>query len=137
MAEFVFRKMVAEAGLSDRFAIASAATTEDEIWNGRGNPVYPPVAQLLKDHGMDPHKKRATLLRRSDYDCYDYFIGMDEENLQTMRRVFSGDPDRKVSLLLDHAGRGGDVADPWYTGDFEATWRDVNDGCHALLREFL
>ncbi|MGM9517765.1 MAG: low molecular weight protein-tyrosine-phosphatase [Acidaminococcus sp.] len=133
MAEFVFRKMVAEAGLSDRFAIASAATTEDEIWNGRGNPVYPPVAQLLKDHGMDPHKKRATLLRRSDYDRYDYFIGMDEENRQDMARIFGGDPAHKCSLLLDYTKKPRPVADPWYTRDFQKTWNDVDEGCRGLL----
>lgn len=133
MAEFVFRKMAAEAGLADRFMVASAATTEDEIWNGNGNPVYPPVAQLLKEHGMDSHKKRATLLRRSDYNQYDYFIGMDEENRRDMERIFGGDPEHKCSLLLDYTKNPRPVADPWYTRDFQKTWEDVDEGCRGLL----
>lgn len=133
MAEFVFRKMAAEAGLADRFLIASAATTEDEIWNGQGNPVYPPVAQLLRDHGMDPAKKQATLLLRSDYNKYDYFIGMDEENRQDMERIFGGDPEHKCSLLLDYTPNPRPVADPWYTRDFQKTWEDVDEGCRGLL----
>ena len=133
MAEFVFRKMAADAGLSDRFVVASAATTDEEIWNGYGNPVYPPVEQLLKTHGMDPEGKRATLLRPDDYGRYDYFIGMDEENLQDMKRIFGGDPQGKCSLLMDYTQKPRPVADPWYTRDFQKTWNDVDEGCRGLL----
>ena len=131
MAEFVLRDMCSRAGLAAQFDIASAATSSEEL----GNPVYPPARRKLAEHGIGCEGKTARRIRSDDYDNYDLLIGMDEENIRNMRRVFSGDPEGKVSLLLDHAGRGGNVADPWYTGDFEATWRDVNDGCRALLRE--
>ena len=131
MAEFVLRDMCSRAGLAAQFDIASAATSSEEL----GNPVYPPARRKLAEHGIGCEGKTARRIRPEDYNNYDLLIGMDEENIRNMRRVFSGDPEGKISLLLDHAGRGGNVADPWYTGDFEATWRDVNDGCRALLRE--
>lgn len=137
MAEFVFRKMAADAGLSDHFSVGSAATTDEEIWNGRGNPVYPPVARLLKEHGMDPGRKRATLLRPEDYSRYDCFIGMDEENRQDMERIFRGDPEGKCSLLMDYTKKPRPVADPWYTRDFQKTWDDVDEGCRGLLAFFI
>ena len=133
MAEYVMKDLVNKAGLSEEFFISSAATSREELGNG----VYPPARRMLAEHGITCAGHAARQITAKDYRDYDYIIGMDEENLRNMRRVFSGDPDGKVSLLLDHAGRGGDVADPWYTGDFEATWRDVSDGCRALLREFL
>ena len=133
MAEYVMKDLVDKARLSEEFFISSAATSREELGNG----VYPPARRMLAEHGIACAGHAARQIAAKDYRDYDYIIGMDEENLRNMRRVFSGDPDGKVSLLLDHAGRGGDVADPWYTGDFEATWRDVNDGCRALLREFL
>ena len=101
MAEFVFRQIAERAGLADQFDVASAATTDEEIWNGYGNPVYPPVERLLRAHGMDPSEKRAALLTAGDYDVYDYFIGMDNENLRDMKRIFHGDPLHKCSLLMD------------------------------------
>ena len=137
MAEFVFQKMAAEAGLSDRFSVGSAATTDEEIWNGQGNPVYPPVARLLREHGMDPGRKRAILLRPEDYDRYDCFIGMDEENRRDMERIFHGDPEGKCSLLMDHTKKPRPVADPWYTRDFQKTWDDVDEGCGGLLAFFI
>ena len=115
MAEFVMKDLVAKAGLSDRFEIASAATSTEEI----GNSVYPPARQMT----------------RRDYETYDYLIAMDHNNLRNMARFVGGDPEHKVSLLMDHTRRPGDVADPWYTGDFEATWQDVLEGCTALLEE--
>ena len=131
MAEFVMKDLVEKAGLADEFQIDSAATCRDEI----GNPVYPPARRKLAEHGISCVGHAARQIAPKDYVNFDLLIGMDEENIRNMRRVFSGDPESKVSLLLDHAGRGGNVADPWYTGDFEATWRDVNDGCRALLCE--
>ena len=133
MAEFVFRQMAEQAGLAERFDVASAATTDEEIWNGYGNPVYPPVERLLREHGMNPDGKRAVLLTAEDYDFYDYFIGMDDENLRDMERIFHGDPDHKCSLLMDYTENPRPVADPWYTRDFQRTWNDVDEGCRGLL----
>ena len=129
MAEFVMKDLVRKAGLEDDFSIASAATSTEEI----GNPVYPPARRKLAEHGIGCAGKTARQLRREDYDRYDLLIGMDGANLRNMRRICGGDPAGKLSLLLDWTGRPGDVADPWYTGDFEATWRDVAAGCAALL----
>ena len=129
MAEFVMKDLVQKAGLEDQFRIASAATSAEEI----GNPVYPPARRKLAEHGISCAGKTARQLRREDYGQWDLFIGMDEANLQNMRRLFGGDPEGKCSLLLSHAGRSGEVADPWYTRDFEATWKDVAEGCRALL----
>lgn len=133
MAEFVFRQMAEQEEMADRFDVASAATTDEEIWNGCGNPVYPPVERLLRAHGMDPGDKRAVLLTAEDYNFYDYFIGMDDENLRDMERIFHGDPDHKCSLLMDYTENPRPVADPWYTRDFQRTWNDVDEGCRGLL----
>lgn len=133
MAEFVFRQIAERAGLADQFDVASAATTDEEIWNGCGNPVYPPVKRLLREHDMDPGDKRAALLTAGDYDVYDYFIGMDNENLWDMKRIFHGDPLHKCSLLMDYTTNPRPVADPWYTRDFQRTWNDVQEGCRGLL----
>ena len=129
LAEFVMKEMVRRAGREAEFQIASAATSTEEL----GNPVYPPVRRLLAAHGIDCSGKTARQLRRSDYDDYDLLIGMDDANLRNMQRICGGDPERKIHLLLDYTDHPGSVADPWYTRDFEATWRDVNDGCSALL----
>ena len=129
MAEFVMKDLVRKAGLEADFSIASAATSTEEI----GNPVYPPARRKLAERGIGCAGKTARQLRREDYDRYDLLIGMDGANLRNMRRICGGDPAGKLSLLLDWTGRPGDVADPWYTGDFEATWRDVAAGCAALL----
>ena len=129
MAEFVMKDLVRKAGLEADFSIASAATSTEEI----GNPVYPPARRKLAEHGIGCAGKTARQLRREDYGRYDLLIGMDGANLRNMRRICGGDPAGKISLLLDWTDRPGDVADPWYTGDFEATWRDVAAGCQALL----
>ena len=132
MAEFVMKDLVKKAHLEDQFEIASAATSTEEIWGGRGNPVYPPARAKLKEHGIDPGGKRARRTTREDYKYYDYLIGMDYANTYNMKRIYGGDPDGKVSLLLDYCGRTGqEVADPWYTDDFDATWDDVLQGCTA------
>ena len=131
MAEFVMKDMVEKAGLSDDFYIESAATSTEEI----GNPVYPPARRKLAEHGISCAGKHARQMTRADYDKFDYIIAMDRNNLRNLRRIFREDTAGKVSLLLTHAGRSGDVADPWYTGDFDATWDDVNAGCRGLLKE--
>ena len=129
MAEFVMKDLVRKAGADTEFFIASAATSTEEI----GNPVYPPARRKLAEHGIGCAGKTARQLRREDYDRFDLLIGMDGANLRNMRRICGGDPEGKLSLLLDWAGRSGDVADPWYTGDFEATRQDVPAGCQGLL----
>ena len=129
MAEFVMKDLVEKAGLVARFRIASAATSREEI----GNPVYPPARRKLAEHGIACGGHAARQLTRQDYDGYDLLIGMDSANLRDMRRICGGDPAGKLHLLLDYTGRRADVADPWYTGDFDATWRDVQAGCQGLL----
>ena len=129
MAEFVMKDVVEQAGLSKEIRVVSAATTAEEI----GNPVYPPARRKLAEHGIGCEGKTARQMRRSDYERFDLIIGMDQENLYDMRRICQGDPEGKIHLLMDFTDRPGDVADPWYTRDFEATWRDVEDGCRGLL----
>ena len=136
MAEFVMKDLVKKAGLSDQFYIESAATSSEEIWGGRGNPIYPPARAKLLEHGINPRGKRARRTTREDYARFDYLIGMDYANAYNMRHIYGGDPDGKISLLLDHCGRAGqEVADPWYTDNFDETWDDVLQGCSALLNE--
>ncbi len=135
MAEFVFKNMVKEAGLADRFEIASAATSSEEIWGGVGNPVYPPAREELARHGISCAGKRAVQLKKKDYDYYDYLIGMDTMNIRNMERM-TGHKGGKISLLLQYAGRNESIADPWYSGQFDVTYRDIEEGCGAFL-EFL
>ena len=135
MAEFVLKDLASRAGLSDNFYIASAATSTEEIWNGVGNPVYPPAKAKLAEHGIDCSGKQAVQLTRADYDKYDYLIGMDSANIRNMNRMLGGDPEQKIFKLLSFAGKDRDISDPWYTGDFETTYRDVVEGCTALLKE--
>jgi len=131
MAEFVMKDIVAKAGRAAEFEIASAATSTEEL----GNPVYPPARAKLAEHGIGCAGKTARQLTRADYDKYDLLIGMDSANIRNMTRICGGDPDSKIRLLLDYVGQHRDVADPWYTRDFEATWRDVLAGCTALLQQ--
>ena len=131
MAEFVMKDLVKKAGLEAQFEIASAATSTEEL----GNPVYPPARRKLAEHGISCAGKIARQMTRRDYDHYDYLIAMDHNNLRNMRRFVDNDQEGKVSLLMSHTRRPGDVADPWYTGDFETTWQDVLEGCQALLKE--
>lgn len=133
MAEFIFKDMAEKHGLAGDFIISSSATSTEEIWAGTGNPVYPPAKRELARHGLSCDDKRAVQLKKSDYGKYDYFIGMDSANIRNMARIFGGDPQNKISRLMDYSGRGGDVADPWYSGDFETAYRDIYDGCAGLL----
>ncbi|MBQ4043046.1 MAG: low molecular weight phosphotyrosine protein phosphatase [Clostridia bacterium] len=138
MAEFIFRRMAEERHAAHRFTVASAATSTEEIgWDGTGNPVYPPARAELKKHGIDCAGKRAVQLRREDYGKYDLLVGMDRENVRNMHRILGGDPEGKIRMLMDYTSRPGDVADPWYTGDFGVTYRDIADGCAALLEKLL
>jgi len=130
MAEFVMKDLVQKAGLSDHFYIESAATSTEEI----GNEVYPPAKRKLAEHGISCKGKTARQMTRSDYQSFDLLIGMDDWNIRNMTRIAGGDPEGKIHKLLDYTARKGDVADPWYTGDFDATWRDVTEGCRELLK---
>ena len=129
MAEFVMKHLVKESGLDDQFQIASAATSTEEI----GNPIYPPAARTLAAHGIPCSGHAARQLNKSDYAFYDLLIGMDHANLRNMLHMCGGDPERKMHLLLDYTDHPGQVADPWYTGNFNQTWQDVWDGCHGIL----
>ena len=129
MAEFVMKDLVSKAGLSDQFLIESAATSTEEL----GNAVYPPARRKRAEHNISCQGKTARQMTRADYQRYDLLIGMDTWNIRNMERISGGDPDGKIHQLMDYTRRPGDVADPWYTGDFEATWRDVLEGCTALL----
>ena len=131
MAEFVMKDLVRKAGLASQFHIESAATSREEI----GNPVYPPARRKLAEHGISCDGHAARQLINADYENYDLLIGMDRANLRDMYHICGGDPDGKLRLLMDYTDRPDDVADPWYTGDFESTWQDVLAGCQGLLRE--
>ncbi|MBO6060007.1 MAG: low molecular weight phosphotyrosine protein phosphatase [Bacteroidaceae bacterium] len=131
MAEFIMKKLVADAGLSDQFQIDSAATSTEEI----GNPVYPPARRKLAEHGISCAGKTARQLTQRDYQYYDHLIAMDQNNIRNMMRMLGGDPDHKIDLLLSFTDNPREVADPWYTGNFDATWRDCLAGCTALLQE--
>ncbi len=135
MAEFVFKDMLVKRGISERFFVASAATSTEEIWNGVGNPVYPPAKAELARHGISCEGKRAVLFKKSDYEKYDYLIGMDDANIRNMVRTVGGDPEHKIHKLLEYAGSGRAIADPWYTGNFDVTYADVVEGCEALLEQ--
>lgn len=133
MAEFVMKDIVKKAGMSDEFYIASCATSTEEI----GNPVHHGTRRKLAEVGISCDGKRAVQLTKSDYNKYDYIIAMDEMNIRNIMRIIKSDPEGKVSLLLSHAGMSGSIADPWYTGNFDDTYRDVLLGCKALFNEIV
>ncbi|MBE6864055.1 MAG: low molecular weight phosphotyrosine protein phosphatase [Ruminococcus sp.] len=133
MAEFVMKKLVSDAGCGDEFYIASSATSTEEL----GNPVYPPARSELANHGIGCAGKYAVQLRKSDYDKYDYFIGMDTANIRNMNRIFGSDKDEKIYKLLTFAGRGDDVSDPWYSRDFGKAYADIEEGCKELLARLM
>ena len=133
MAEFIMKKLVTDAGLSDRFYIASSATSTEEL----GNPVYPPARSELAKHDIGCSGKTAVQLRKSDYDRYDYFIGMDTANIRNMNRIFGSDRDGKIYKLLTFAGRSDDVSDPWYSRKFDTAYADIEEGCKGLLAKLM
>ena len=130
MAEFIMKDMVKKSGLADEFEIASAAVSAEEL----GNSVYPPARRKLAEHGISCAGKTARQMTAADYRYYNLLICMDGSNLRRMHRICGGDSEGKMHLLMDFTNRHGDVADPWYTGDFQETWDDVSEGCAALLR---
>ena len=133
MAEFVFRDMVQKQGLGDRFHVASAATSREEI----GNPVHPGTTRKLQEFGISTKGKYAVQMTKKDYENYDYLIGMESRNIRNMNRIIGSDPDYKVHRLLDFSDRPRDIADPWYTGNFDVTYNDIKEGCEALLWHIL
>lgn len=140
MAEFVMKDMLKKAGLSKAVEAESAATTSEEVYRGVGNPIYPATLRELKAHGIGTPDnelgvsgKRARKMLPSDYEKFDYLIGMDGENLRDMLAMYRRDPEGKISLLLDFTAAPGEIADPWYTRDFKTTWQQVEAGCRALL----
>ncbi len=135
MAEIIFKDIVKRNYKENDFYIASSATSTEEIYRDRGNPIYPPAKAELKKHGYVFPEHYATLLKKSDYENFDIFVGMDSANIRNMLRIFGGDPNGKVKKLLDYDA-GGDVSDPWYTDRFDSAYSDILRGCKALF-EFL
>ncbi len=129
MAEFVMKALVKARGLEDSYYIESAAVSTEEI----GNPIYPPARRCLTQHGVRFDDRQARQVTRKDYDRFDRIICMDSSNLRWIRRIIPEDPEGKIHLLMSYTGTGRDVADPWYTGDFEAAFQDILEGCEAIL----
>lgn len=133
MAEFIFRNMVEERGLSHLFYIASSATSTEEI----GNPVHHGTRKKLREYDISVEGKTAVQLKKADYQKYDYLIGMEQVNVKNMQRILGQKDGKKIRRLLDFSNRPGDIADPWYTGNFDETYNDVYEGCAALLETIL
>ncbi len=134
MAEFVFKNIITIQGLQDKFHVASLATSDEEIWGGVGNPMHRGTIDILRKYNIPYDKsKRAVQLTKADYEKYDLFVGMDNANVRNMYKIFDSDPQNKVKLLLNYANNEKEVADPWYTGDFEKTYQDILKGCHGIL----
>lgn len=131
MGEFILKDMVQKINAESRYFIASSATSTEEI----GNPVYPPAREKLSEHGISSKGKYAVQLRRSDYEQYDLFLCMDRYNLRNALRIFGSDPQEKVKMLMSYTGESRDVADPWYSGNFNEAFSDISKGCKALLKE--
>lgn len=140
MSEFILKDMVEKRGIKDKFEIASAATSTEEIWNGKGNSIYPPAQAELKKHGIGKtaytnfSSKRARQVTKQDYNYYDYLLCADSNNIRNTIRITGPDTDNKIKLLLDYTDRkGSSIADPWYSGNFVDTYRDVVEGCEGFL----
>ncbi|MBO4557911.1 MAG: low molecular weight phosphotyrosine protein phosphatase [Bacteroidales bacterium] len=134
MAEFILKAMVKERGVADQFHIESAAVSDEEM----GNPIYPPAKRCLTQHGIPfDSQKRARRINSADYDRFDTIVCMDASNLRLIKYIIPSDPEGKIHLMMTYAGIHRDVADPWYTGDFEATYRDLVQGCTAMLDQYL
>lgn len=136
MAEFVMKKLVREEGIENMFFISSCATSREEIWNGVGNPIYPPAQREMNKRGVPfDSSKRAVQLKAEDYGKYDYLIGMDKMNIRNIMRIIGSDPEGKVYRLMDFTERKGDVADPWYSNRFDTAFNDIYEGCRCLLEK--
>ena len=137
MAEFIFKDMILKRGIADKFTVSSSATSTEEIWNGIGNPVYPPAKAELARHGISCDGKRAVQLQKSDYSKYDIFVCMDSANVRNSLRIFGSDPESKVCKLMQFTDQGGDVADPWYSDRFDIAYSDIYEGCEKLLAKLI
>ena len=137
MAELVLKDLVKKQNCENKFVIMSSATSTEEIVNGIGNPVYPPARAELKKHGISSDGKYAVQLKKCDYDKYDLFVCMDDKNVRNALKIFGIDSSEKVVKLLSYTDEERDVADPWYTGNFDVTYNDIYNGCMALLKSFL
>ncbi|MDO4976515.1 MAG: low molecular weight protein-tyrosine-phosphatase [Eubacteriales bacterium] len=133
MAEFIMKDLVKKEGLEDWFLIESAATSSEEVWRGVGNPVYPPARQELARHGISCEGKRARVLVKEDYEKYDYLIGMERYNIRNMNRILGQDYAEKIYKMMSFTKEGGDIADPWYSGDFEGVYKQIERGCKGFL----
>jgi Protein-tyrosine-phosphatase len=143
MAEFIFKEMLEKKNLSHEFMVSSSATSTEEIWNGVGNPVYPPAQKELAIHGISCNGKRAVQIKAEDYEFYDMIIVMDDNNIRNLKRIIGQDTKGKVWKLLDFSSyntgkvrhlEGRNISDPWYTGDFRTTYNDILEGCEGLLK---
>ena len=135
MEEFVFKNMIKNSGVEKKYFVVSHATSDEEIWGGIGNRIHRGTLGIFSKYAIPYDKeKRAVQLSREDYEMYDLFIGMDNANIRNMHRIFGADPQNKVKLLLEYANEAKEVADPWYTGDFEITYRDIVKGCKGILQ---
>lgn len=132
LAEFVMKDLTERQGLAGKFQIASAATSREEL----GNDIHPGTRRVLEREGIPFSSRQARQITKSDYEAYDYIIAMDRANLRNLERLLGGDPEGKFFLFLEFVGEHRDIADPWYTGNFDETYRDIKQGCTALL-EFL
>jgi protein-tyrosine phosphatase len=137
MAEFIFKSLVREKGIEKDFYVSSSATSTEEIWGGIGNPVYPPAKAELARHGIDCEGKRAVQLTRADAEKYDIFIGMDSANIRNMHRILGEGASDRIFKLMSFAGRDADVSDPWYSDRFDVAYRDIYEGCEALLNSLI
>ena len=135
MAEFIMKEQLRKLGLEEEFYVASAATSSEEIWDGVGNPVYPPARAELAKHGISCGQKQAVQLVMEDYEKYDYLIGMEQMNIRNLMRILGSDPDHKVYRLLDFTDEPGDIADPWYSGKFGLTYDQIDKGVSYLIGE--
>ena len=135
MAEFIFKDLAEKAGRGAEFYVASSATSNETVWNGKGSRVYAPARAELAKHGISCEGKLSAHLSIDDYEKYDLFVGMDSANIRNMKAMLGGDPEGKVHKLMDYTARGGDVADPWYTDRFDIAYRDIYEGCAALLEK--
>ena len=140
LAEFVLKHMVEQRGLQGQFEIASAATSTEECWGGRGNPIYPPAQDELRRHGIGKTNytnylsKRARQVTKADYEYYDYILCAESVNIRNTIRITGEDYQNKIKLMLDYSDRPRNIADPWYSGDFSTAWRDVEEGCSSFLK---
>ena len=134
MAEFIFKDMIKKMGIEKEFFVQSSATSTEEIWGDKGNPVYPPAKKKLAEHNISCEGKRAVQLKKDDYDKYDYIIGMEQVNVRNILKIVKEDKENKVFRLMDFTDNKKDIQDPWYSGNFDITYDEIYEGCKGLLR---